>query len=52
MRQEIDVLRKELTSATGEVTRIKKNIKKAKSGAENQNKEYVLGKKISEEASN
>jgi hypothetical protein len=34
MRNEIDVLRKELTSAIGEVERIRKNIKKAKKEAE------------------
>jgi hypothetical protein len=45
-------LRKELTSAIGEVDRIRKNIKRAKKEAENQNKEYVVGKKVSEEASN
>lgn len=52
MRREIDVLRKELTSAEGEVFRMKNNIKKAKREAENQNKEYIVGKKISEEGNN
>lgn len=46
------MLRKELTSAIGEVDRVKKGIKKAKREAENQNKDYVVGKKISEEANN
>jgi hypothetical protein len=35
MRLEIDVLRKELSSAIGEVDRIKKGIKRAKKEAEN-----------------
>ena len=49
---EIDSLRKELTSATGEVYRLKKNIGKTKKEAEYQNKDYIVGKKISEEANN
>ena len=52
LRQEVDVLRKELSSAIGEVDRIKKGIKRAKKEAEGQNKEYILGKKFSEEANN
>lgn len=52
MRQQIDVLRKELTSAINEVQRVKKNIKKAKKEAELQNKDYIIGKKFSEEANN
>jgi hypothetical protein len=35
LRNEIDGLRKELTSAEGEVFRLKTNIKKAKREAEN-----------------
>ncbi len=34
LRQDIDVMRKELTSAVGEVDKIKKGIKKAKKEAE------------------
>jgi chromosome segregation ATPase len=52
MRHEIDVLRKELTSAIGEVDRIRKGIKKAKKEAESQNKDYIVGKKVTEEANN
>jgi hypothetical protein len=52
LRHEVDVLRKELSSAIGEVERIKRGIKKAKKEAEGQNKEYILGKKFSEEANN
>lgn len=52
MRQEIDVLRKELTSAINELDKIRKNIKKAKKQAEEQNKDYIVGKKVTEEASN
>ena len=52
MRREIDGLRKELTSAEGEVTRLKTNIKKTKREAENQNKDYIVGKKVSEESNN
>ena len=52
LRKEIDVLRKELTSSTNEVTNLKKHIGKAKREAENQNKEYVLGSKVAEEANN
>jgi len=52
LRREIDVLRKELSSAVGEVSRIKNGIKKAKREAENQNKEYIVGKKIAEEGNN
>lgn len=50
MRNEIDGLRKELTSSEGEVTRLKNNIKKAKREAENQNKDYIVGKKVAEES--
>jgi hypothetical protein len=52
MRKEVDVLRKELSSAIMQVFNLNKNIKKAKKEAENQNKEYVIGKKISEESNN
>lgn len=52
LRKDIDVLRKELTSANSEVERIHKKTKKAKKEAELQNKDYVLGKKVSEEANN
>jgi len=41
-----------LTSANGEIDKLKKKIKRTKREAENQNKDYVLGKKVSEEASN
>ncbi len=51
-RKDIDVLRKELTSANQEVERITKKTKKARKEAELQNKDYVLGKKVSEEANN
>ena len=46
------MLRKELSSANGEVDKLKKGIKKTKREAEFQNKDYVLGKKVHEEASN
>jgi chromosome segregation ATPase len=52
MRKQIDGLRKELTSANHEVNRIEKTIKRTKREAEGQNKEYVVGKKIYEEANN
>ena len=52
LRREIDGLRKELTSADNEVFKLKSNIKRAKKEAESQNKDYVIGKKISEEATN
>ncbi len=52
LRSEVDVLRKEMTSATIELDSLKKGIKKNKREAENQNKEYILGKKVAEEANN
>ena len=52
MRSEIDSLRKEISSAQYEVFKLTSNIKKAKKEAESQNKEYIVGKKIYEEASN
>lgn len=52
MRTEIDSLRKELTSAGGEVFRLKKHIIKTKREAETHNKEYVVGKKVYEESNN
>jgi predicted nucleic acid-binding Zn-ribbon protein len=41
-----------MTSATIELDSLKKGIKKNKREAENQNKEYILGKKVAEEANN
>lgn len=52
MRKEIDTLRKELASAESEVVKLTKNIKKCKREAEGQNKEYVMGKKVSEDLNN
>ena len=52
MRKNIDTLRKELTSSSNEVNGLKKNIGKTKKEAESQNKEYVMGAKIAEEANN
>jgi chorismate mutase len=52
LRREIDALRKELLSAFNEVTNLKKNIGKTKTKAEVQNKEYIVGAKVAEEANN
>lgn len=52
MRQEIDGLRKELSSSSTEVVVLKKNIGKTKRDAETLNKDYIVGKKVAEEASN
>ena len=52
LRGNVDGLRKELTSANGEIDRLKKRIKRTKKDAEGHNKDYVLGKKVAEEASN
>jgi hypothetical protein len=52
MRHEIDSLRKELSSAFTESHKLKKNITKTKREAESQNKDYVSGKKVSEEVNN
>ena len=46
------MLRKETTSATTEIDGLKKSIKRNKKEAEAQNREYILGKKIAEEANN
>jgi hypothetical protein len=46
------MLRKETTSATNEIDNLKKFIKRNKKEAESQNKEYIMGKKIAEEANN
>lgn len=52
LRKEVNGLRKELASAQMEVGNLKKNIGKAKNKAEVQNKDYIVGKKIAEEANN
>jgi len=52
LRKEVNGLRKELASAQMEVGNLKKNIGKAKNKAEIQNKDYIVGKKIAEEANN
>jgi hypothetical protein len=52
MRGEVDLLRKEQTSTENEIEGLRKNIKKFKREAEKQNHEYILGKKVAEEASN
>lgn len=52
MRGEVDSLRKELSSALLEINGLDNNIKKTKKVAEKQNKEYVIGNKIAEEATN
>ena len=46
------MLRKEMTSASNEIDTLRKNIKKNKKEAELQNREYILGKKVAEEANN
>jgi hypothetical protein len=52
MRGEIDMLRKEMTSAGVEIDTLKKSIKRNKREAEQQNREYIMGKKVAEEANN
>lgn len=52
LRQEIDGLRKELQSSQNQVGNLKKNIGKTRRDAENQNKDYIVGKKVAEEAHN
>ena len=52
LRREIDVLRKELRSANGEIGKLKNRIDDAKKDAESKNSEYIIGKKIAEEGNN
>lgn len=52
LRGEVDMLRKEMTSAETELDGLKKGIKRNKREAETQNKEYIMGKKVAEEANN
>ena len=46
------MLRKEMSSVSSEIEGLKKNIKKNKKEAENQNRDYIMGKKVAEEANN
>jgi hypothetical protein len=52
LRAEVDMLRKETTSASTEIDNLRKFIKRNKKEAELQNREYIMGKKIAEEANN
>lgn len=52
LRNQINLLRKEMTSNLNEIATLKKNIKRNKLEAEKQNHEYIMGKKVAEEANN
>ena len=41
-----------MTSSLNEIATLKKNIKRNKSEAEKQNHEYIMSKKVAEEANN
>ena len=52
LRDQINLFRKEMTSSLNEIATLKKNIKRNKVEAEKQNHEYIMGKKVAEEANN
>ena len=52
LRADVDLLRKEQTSTFNEIESMRRNIRKFKKEAEKQNHEYILGKKVAEEANN
>jgi transposase len=52
LREQINQHRKEMTSSLNEIATLKKNIKRNKSEAEKQNHEYIMSKKVAEEANN
>ena len=52
LREQINQHRKEMTSSLNEIANLKKNIKRNKSEAEKQNHEYIMSKKVAEEANN
>ena len=52
LRDQINQLRKEMSSSLNEIANMKKNIKRNKQEAEKQNHEYIMSKKVAEEANN